>query len=105
MIGESRFPGLRRLFRLPRTLRRVTGEINDELQFHLESRVSDLMAQGLSADDARRQAEQEYGDIGESRAELTAIDRRILARQRRADWFDIARQDVRYALRGFRRQP
>ena len=96
---------LRRLFRLPASLRSVERDVNDELEFHLESRIADLVRSGHAPDDARRIAEQEYGDVTESRAELAMVDRRIRSRERRADVIDIVRQDLAYAARGLRRQP
>ena len=66
--------GIRRLFRF-RTARSIPGEIDDELRFHIETRTEALVAQGLSAEEARRQAFAEFGDINEARSELTSIDR------------------------------
>jgi predicted permease len=105
MTREPRIAGLRRLFRLAPSRRRIEREIEDELRFHMESRIADLTARGCSPDDARQIAEQEYGDVDASRAELVAVDQRAMARHRRADLLDILRQDLVYVVRGFRRQP
>lgn len=105
MYGRSRIPGLRRLLRLPASLRRVEREVDDEVRFHLESRARDLIAQGMPPNDAWRAAHREYGDIASSRAELVAMAERVRARERRADFLDAARLDLGYAIRGIRRQP
>ena len=34
---------MRRVFRLPGTKRRVRADLDDELRFHLEGRIEDLM--------------------------------------------------------------
>ena len=80
-------------------------EVEDELAFHLQARISDLVEQGISPDDARRRALEEFGDVEEFRARLTAIDERIARRERRTEWLDRLRQDVAYALRALRNSP
>jgi putative ABC transport system permease protein len=85
--------------RLINTLRRRTldRKIDEELQFHLESRAADLQRAGLSADDARRQARRLLGN-----------DLSLRDRTREADnWvrLETALQDVRYAARTLWRAP
>jgi len=41
---------------------RVEDRIDDEFQFHLEQRIADLMAQGLPAAEARREAARMFGN-------------------------------------------
>jgi len=53
--------------------RRIERDIEDELRFHMESRMADLIDRGLSTNEARRIAEEEYGDLEASRAELALI--------------------------------
>jgi predicted permease len=101
--------GVRRLFRLPPTRRSAAGDaardVDDELRFHLESRVDALVAAGRARADAERDAAREFGDVRAARAELAAIDRRRLRRAGRAEWWGGWRQDVRVAWRGLRRRP
>ena len=40
----------------------VHQEVNEELQFHIESRVTDLQSRGLPLEEARRQARREFGN-------------------------------------------
>ena len=97
--------GFRRLFRLPPTPGSAARDVDDELQFHLESRVQELVATGRSRDEAEREAAREFGDLRAARAELTAIDR---GRLRRAGWAEAWGswwQDLRFAVRALRRQP
>lgn len=100
----SRWAGLRRVIRIP-GLKRVEREIDDELRFHLDSRVAELIAAGRSTDEALQIARAEFGDLDASKRELAEVDRRLFARERRADAIDIIRQDVKVAVRGLRRQP
>ena len=72
--------GFRRLVRLPAPARSAARDVDDELQFHLESRVRELVAAGRAPADAEREAAREFGDLAAARAELTAIDRGRLRR-------------------------
>jgi len=45
---------VRRVFRIPFSRTRIEREVDDELAFHLETRVARLMAQGMAEADARR---------------------------------------------------
>ena len=40
----------------------VDADVDDEMQFHLETRIEELVERGLSARAARAQALEEYGD-------------------------------------------
>jgi putative ABC transport system permease protein len=39
------------------------ADVDEELRFHLESRVADLIADGMSPDAARREARERFGDV------------------------------------------
>ena len=58
----------RRLFRFDNDHRDVSRAVDDELQFHFDSAVRDLVAQGASEGDARRQAEARFGDLERTRS-------------------------------------
>jgi predicted permease len=83
----------------------VDRDVDDELRFHLESRVADLRAHGMTAEEAQRQAAEEFGDEGAVRASLGAIGRRMQRRESRLQWWDATRTDLRYALRGLATNP
>jgi predicted permease len=72
-------------------------EIEKELQFHIDERTADLVATGLSADQARRQVRLEFGSLLQIKE--ACHDQR--------HWQFVARlrQDVGYALRIMRRGP
>jgi putative ABC transport system permease protein len=72
-------------------------ELDDELQFHLDHSMAQKMAAGVSAAEARRQAILEFGAVQRTRDECE--------RQRPGWWIGTVLQDIRYALRGFRRNP
>lgn len=84
-------------WRALRHRRAFERDLDDELAFHLAARTDDLVAQGLSAPDASRQARIELG-----MAELHRDDCR---RARGIAWIDTLQRDLRYALRGLLRNP
>ena len=76
---------------------RMEREMDDEMQFHLEARVEDLVARGLPPGDAVHRARHEFGDVirwkeqGREAHGLRAVDE--------------LRADLRYAVRMLRRRP
>ncbi|HXT16399.1 MAG TPA: ABC transporter permease [Gemmatimonadaceae bacterium] len=100
-----RFPGLRRFMHLDRGGRSIERGVADELRFHFEMTMRDLMNDGMSPDDARREAERRFGNVERTRERLEAIDRARVERERRAEWWGAFSQDLRYALRGLRFAP
>ena len=78
-------------------LLRPNAELDEELQFHLEQSTATKMAAGVPAAEARRQALIEFGGVERTREQCH--------QQRPGWWLGTVLQDVRYALRGFRRNP
>ncbi|HEV8215057.1 MAG TPA: ABC transporter permease [Gemmatimonadaceae bacterium] len=87
------------------TRRDPKRDVDDEIQFHLEARIADLVARGARPDDARRQAIAEFGDADVVRADTLRIDERIIRRDRRADWVSEFIRDARIGLRSLLRTP
>lgn len=90
---------------LNRSSGRIAQDVDEELAFHLEARTNALVAQGVTPDEARRQAEHEFGDVNDARRYLNQVDRKANAARRRRDYWGDLRQDTRYALRTLRRSP
>jgi predicted permease len=89
--------------RLPGDL--IERDVEDEITFHIESRVAELMARGQSEGTARRNAEAEFGDVQASRRELAAVDRHRRRRQRVVQRIETTAKDLRLAVRSLRRSP
>ena len=83
----------------------IERAVDDELRFHFDMTVRDLMASGMSPEDARREAQRRFGDVERARERIAAIDRSRAGQERRAEWWSAAAQDFRYALRGLRLKP
>ncbi len=91
MIGEF-LTRLRFLFS-----RRKPGELEDELAFHIAQSIDRNIAAGMLPDEARQQAMIEFGAIERAREHCHE--------QRPGWWLGTVAQDLRYGLRGFRRNP
>src|SRR5260370_15115293 len=70
---------------------RLDRDLDDELQFHIETRTEDLIATGMSRAEARRQAQRHFGN-------------RLLLRESSRDakllsWLESIFQDARFVLR------
>src|SRR5580765_8274309 len=77
--------------------RRFESELDAELQFHIESRADELEAGGHSRPAALAQARREFGNP----ARMTEDSRTAWQFHRLED----LAADLRYAARGFRRNP
>lgn len=100
-------PGVRRLFRLaPQTSERIRAEYDDELAALIASRVENLMEQGMSADDARREAMRRLGStLADVRDNLRTSANQRGRKMSLIEWIESIAQDVRYAVRGLVRRP
>jgi predicted permease len=83
----------------------VEADVDDELRFHLEQRVEDYMARGLSRADADRAARERLGDLATVERELKAHDRACVRRRTWKDSIEKLSSDLRVAVRGLRRSP
>ena len=80
-------------------------DADDEIRFHIETRVRDLVARGATPDAARRAAEREFGDVAEVRSQVERIDSRIIRRERRAEWWSDLLRDMQVGARSLRHSP
>src|SRR6476646_277420 len=81
----------------------LAADVDDELRFHIESRVQEYIDMGLAPDDARAEAMRRFGNVAAVRRSCQEIDQLTDQERRRADMWDALRQDVRYAARALRR--
>ena len=95
----------KKLFRLKRTRETVDADLDAELRYHFERGFDELMKQGFSSDEARREMRRRFGDVSRHRRNLEAIGRRRAAMEWRTEWLDIVRQNLGYAWRAVRRSP
>jgi predicted permease len=77
--------------------RRVEAELEEELRFHLERKIEDGIARGLSPEEARRQAMRAMDGLEQRKEEMRDA--------RRVHWLTDFIDDVRFAVRSLRRTP
>ena len=77
--------------------RKAPGDLDAELAFHMEEQARANEAAGMDAAEARRQARIAFGGVERAREQSYAA--------RPGYRLEMLGQDVRYALRGFRRSP
>ncbi len=99
------WPRLRRVFRLPPSTRRVRAAVNDELRFHIDGRIDELMAQGMSRMEAELEARARFGDYQRIEAEVSRLDRYSHRRRTMTDRLEALVLDLRYSIRSLARQP
>jgi putative ABC transport system permease protein len=97
--------GVRRAFRLALRRPRIEQDVDEEVAFHLDMRINELIARGLAPEAARHEALRRFGDTRHWSSAMKETDQRRLASERRSEWFADLRQDVQYALRSFGRAP
>jgi putative ABC transport system permease protein len=78
-------------------VRRSCRDVDEELEFHIEKQIEANVAAGMTPREARRQAVIEFGGVQRTREKCREV--------RPGYRMETLLQDVRYSLRGFRRNP
>jgi predicted permease len=98
--------GTKKIFRHPdRSAADVRVDVNDEVGFHIDMRTEDLMKDGTSEEDARRQALAEFGRLEAGAAAIAQFDDRVERRRRVGQFAAELKQDARLGLRLLARSP
>jgi len=79
------------------------GDVDDEFQFHLETKIDELRARGLSLEESRREALRQFGPIPAPRAECVAVSRSRDRQRSRTEYLNDWYADLRYAIRVLRK--
>ena len=77
--------------------RKGHAEVDEEMAFHLEKQMEANIAAGMTPVEARRQAVIAFGGVERAREECRE--------ERPGFWMETLAQDMRYSVRGFRRNP
>lgn len=102
----SPWRSLRRAFRLPFSRRRLDADIDAELQFHLDGRIEEIMANdGVSRAAAEREARRRFGDLAHYRREARDIDQSTYERAHRMELRETFARETRRAARTLLRTP
>ena len=90
---------------LGRTRRMVRDEVDEEIRVHVDMRIDELVAAGLSREDARREALRRFGDVEDAREYCRQQDERKESAMQRALMLEDVWQDVRISARTLARAP
>jgi predicted permease len=83
----------------------VEDQIDWEIRHHLQERVDDLVARGLTPAEAEREARRAFGDLSRVRAEMRSESRGRTRRTRARLGVHGLGQDIRQAARRLRNRP
>ncbi|HEX6314754.1 MAG TPA: ABC transporter permease, partial [Gemmatimonadaceae bacterium] len=83
----------------------VADDVRGELEFHIEQRTRELVGKGHPPDEARRLAQEAFGDRTRVEAECRQIETRRRVARRRARRMEELRHDLKIGARLLRRSP
>jgi predicted permease len=83
----------------------VRSDVDDELAFHVELRVDELVSRGMDAAAARAEAWRRIGDVDGLSRTCREIDGERLTTQRRREWVHGTWSEIRVATRQLLRYP
>jgi len=75
----------------------TSQRLDEELQFHIDKQIEEYIASGMTPSEARRAARLDFGGVEGLKEECRSA--------RGMDWLENLVQDLRYAVRNFRRRP
>ena len=100
---DDLIPAWRRYLRFTRP--NPAGDVDDELAFHIQSTVDELVAQGMSRDAARAAAQKKFGDVERISATLYNLSQQRERTMNRQELRETLKQDVVFGLRQLRKSP
>ena len=83
----------------------VRADVDDELAFHMQERMDDLVAAGMDVNTARKEAVRLFGDWNGVKHECIEEALKQETEMRRLEMLDVLKQDAIYALRLMRAHP
>jgi putative ABC transport system permease protein len=99
-------PSFKRLFRFTsRSGREIDADVGEEISFHLEMRVRELVERGWPVDAAQREARRQFGDVKRTATYCRRLDADKESGMRLRRVIDELRQDLLYGWRMLYRQP
>ncbi|MES2523444.1 MAG: ABC transporter permease, partial [Gemmatimonadota bacterium] len=95
----------KRVFRLPLSRSRIDADLHEEFRFHIEERIEQFVAEGMSREEAEREVERRFGDYETHRTLTRQIDEDTMHRRHRSERLRDIRREVTLAARTLRRTP
>ena len=81
------------------------GDVDDELAFHIQSTVDELVAQGMSHAAARKAAQKKFGNVERISATLYTLSQQRERTMDRQELLQTIKQDLIFGLRQLRKSP
>ena len=100
---DDRVPAWRRYLRLVRT--NPAADVDDELAFHIQSTIDELVAQGMTPAAARESAQKKFGDVERISATLYTLSLQRERTMDRQELLQTIKQDLVFGLRQLRKSP
>jgi len=100
---DDRAPVWRRYTRFLRA--EPTHDVDEELDFHLQSTIDELTAAGMSREAAHDAARRKFGDVDSIEQTLYTLSRQREKTMQRIEWWQTIKQDVVFGLRQLRKAP
>jgi predicted permease len=85
--------------------RSLATDIDDELAFHIEMRMRQLVQLGVPPEEALGEAQRRFGNLGEVRETCISYDTERIRSMNRVHFLQDLAQDLTYAARMLRRSP
>jgi predicted permease len=99
------WPRLKRVFRLPFTRTRIDAQLREEFRFHIQERVDQFVASGMSRPDAEDEVSRRFGNYEAYRKLAQRIDEETMRQRTFAETIETLRREVRLAARVLVRTP
>ncbi|MEZ4426041.1 MAG: ABC transporter permease [Gemmatimonadota bacterium] len=84
---------------------RAETDLDEEIRFHLERRIEENLARGMSEAEARAEAERRFGDVARVRSETRRVHAALARERGRRERILEANTALRLALRSLARRP
>ena len=105
MRPDRGWPRLKRVFRLPFTGARIDLELGEEFRFHIQERVEQFVAAGMSRPDAEAEVARRFGNYEAHRQLARRIDEETVRQRTLSDAIETLRREIRLATRVLVRTP
>lgn len=96
---------LKRSFRITRFSHEPARDVDDEIRFHLDCRIDELVEQGWRREHAEREVLEAFGDEEKIRQQCLSLTSEISRRRRLVESISSVAGDLKLSLRDVRRHP
>lgn len=96
---------VRRMFRLPQSKSQLDAERADEFRFHIEGRIEQFIATGLTRDEAEREVRARFGDYDTHWQHTRNIDEISMRQNSRFEFISMLWNELQHSAHALRRTP